>query len=181
MLIAAAWLLIAGGICACSPLFKRVSNALGRFVSTVGFPIGIVVLVLAADVGLGLNFLSSIFGLTTPPSPTVHPWLKYYFPVTIILGILLISRPIRNVRWASVISLGIGLLASAYLRIYFTGLSTTILGIVFVIVALAIYMVLRFVEDIFEFIGRILAFPPIATGIGLVSVYFGIITMAPAV
>jgi len=177
MLIPAAWLLIAGGVCACSPLFKRLSNSLARFISAVGFPFGVVVLILAADIGLGLNFLSSIFGLNAPPSSADHPYLKYYFPVTIVLGILLISRPIRNVRWASLVSLGMGLLASAYLRIYFAGLSTTILGIVFAIVALAIYMVLRFVEDIFDFIGRILAFPPFATGIGLVSLYFGILTM----
>jgi len=34
---------------------------------------------------------------------------------------------------------------------------------------------LRFIEDIFNFIGSILAFPPIAIAIGLVNIYFGIL------
>jgi hypothetical protein len=34
---------------------------------------------------------------------------------------------------------------------------------------------LRFVEDIFNLIGSILAFPPISIAIGLVNIYFGIL------
>ena len=180
MVVPAAILFIIGGVCACAPLFKRVSNALGRFISIIGFFVGIVVLVVAADIGLGLNFLSSIFGLNSIPTGS-SPYLKYYLPVMIVLGVLLISRPIRNIRWASLLSLGIGLLASIYLRMFFPSLGTMVLGIVFAITALAVYVILRFVEDIIEFIGMILAWPPVATIIGLVSLYFGIITVSAGV
>lgn len=181
MVVPAAMLFIAGGVCACAPLFKRVSNSLGRFISLIGFFVGIIVLVVAADIGLGLNFLSGYVGLNALPSPASNPYLKYYLPVLIVLGVLLLSRPIRNVRWASVLALGMGLLASIYLRMFLPSLSTLVLGVVFAIAALAVYVVLRFVEDIIEFVGRILAWPPIATIVGLVSMYFGIITLGSGV
>jgi hypothetical protein len=95
----------------------------------------------------------------------------------IALGVLLVSRPIRNVRWASIISLALGVLISYFLRTLLPSLlaSSTALVIVFLIATLAIYTLLRFVEDIFNVIGSILAFPPIAIAIGLVNIYFGIL------
>jgi hypothetical protein len=180
LVVPAAILFIAGGVCACAPLFKRVSNKINRFLSIVGFPVGITVLVVTADLALGLNFLSTIFGLNSIPVDA-YPYLKYWLPVMIVLGVLLISRPIRNIRWASILSLGLGLLASVYLRLFLPEVSTLILGVVFVITALTVYLVLRFVEDIIEFIGMILAWPPIATIIGLVSLYFGILTFTAGV
>ncbi len=47
--------------------------------------------------------------------------------------------------------------------------------IVFLIATLAIYTLLRLVEDLFDFIGSVLAFPPIAIAIGVVNIYFGIL------
>jgi hypothetical protein len=149
--------------------------------SIIGFFVGIMVLVVAADIGLGLNFLSGYFGLIALPSSSSNPYLKYYLPVIIVLGVLLLSRPIRNIRWASVLSLGFGLLTSIYVKMFLPSLSTLVLGVVFTIVALAVYIVLRFVEDIIEFIGMVLAWPPIATTVGLVSMYFGIITLGAGV
>jgi energy-converting hydrogenase Eha subunit C len=94
-----------------------------------------------------------------------------------VLGIMLISRPLKNLRWASLISLGVGILVAAYLRVALPGLLNNLeLGIIFLIITLILYTLLRFVEDILETIGSILAFPPIAVVIGLVSIYFGIVT-----
>ena len=174
MPFAVAYLLIAGGACACAPLFKRVSNSLGRLFSILGFFVGIGVIVAAADTALGLNLLSSGLSPTLAELEVVSPYLAYYIPLMIVLGLLLFSRPIRNIRWASLISLALGLLAAYYLRAILA-VDTTILAVVFLIATLAIYTLLRFVEDIFGFVGTVLAFPPIAIGIGLVAVYFGII------
>ncbi len=182
MVVSAAVLLIAGGVCACAPLFKRVSKTLARLLVGLGFLVGIGVILVAIDLALGLNVLSKYLGIPQVPDPNAtNPYLKYYLPVMAVLGILLFSRPIRNLRWASLIALGAGILAAAYLRVAFTGLisSNTVLAIVFIIVTLAVYTLLRFVEDILEMVGSILAFPPIAVAIGLVSIYFGILTLAP--
>jgi hypothetical protein len=176
MVVSTAILLIVGGICATAPLFKRVSKSLEKFLVILGLFIGAAVIIVAIDLALGLNILSSIFGIGFAPGASSNPYLQYYLIVMAILGVLLFSRPLRNVRWASLIALGIGILAAAYLHIAFSVTSTTILGVVFIVTILIVYTLLRFVEDILEFIGTVLAFPPIAIVVGLVSIYFGIIT-----
>ena len=174
MLVSAGIILVVGGLCGCAPLFKRVSQSLGRALSVLGFIVGIVVLIVAVDYALGFNFLSG--AISDALAATSSPYLKYFLPAMILLGILLISRPIRNVRWASILSLALGLLVSYFLRTLLPSLftSSTVLVIVFLIATLAIYTLLRFVEDLFDFIGSVLAFPPIAIAVGLVNIYFGI-------
>lgn len=176
MVVSIAVLLIAGGICSAAPLFRRVSKGLERFLVVVGFAVGIAVIIVTIDLALNLGILSNIFGIGFVPGPSSNPYLKYYLVVMAVLGLLLFSRPLRKVRWASLIALGMGILAAAYLHTAFAVTSSTILGVVFIVTILIIYTLLRFVEDILEFIGTVLAFPPIAIIIGLVSIYFGIIT-----
>jgi hypothetical protein len=182
MVFSAGIILVVGGLCACAPLFKRISQGLGRALSVLGFLVGILVLIVSVDYALGLGFLSSAISDAVAGASTSSPYLKYFLPAMIVLGILLISRPIRNVRWASIISLALGLLIAYFLRTFLPSLFTspgstfpTVLVIVFLIATLAIYTLLRFVEDLFEFIGSVLAFPPIAIAIGLVNIYFGIL------
>ncbi len=137
---------------------------------------GIAVIIVAADTALGLSFFANNF--TSPSTRNLveaSPYLRYYLPLMIALGLLLFSRPIRNIRWASLLALGVGLLAPYYVRALFPGLSATILAVIFIVATLAIYTLLRFVEDIFEFVGSVLAFPPIAVGIGIVALYFGVV------
>ena len=172
----AAYLLIAGGVCACAPLFKRVSTGLGRFLSGVGFFIGLGIVIVAADITLNLNLLGSF---SSPPAELdTHQYLRFWLPLMLVLGVLLFSRPIRNLRWASLVAVAGGLLADYYLRVFLPSLSAPILVVAFVVAAVAIYALLRFVEDLIEFVGSVLAFPPVAAIIGLVSVYFGILIIA---
>jgi len=178
MVFSAGIVLVVGGLCACAPLFKRVSQSLGRALSVLGFLVGILVLIVAFDYALSLGFLSG--EISAAVASTSSPYLKYFLPAMILLGILLISHPIRNVRWASLISLALGLLIAYFLRTFLPSFftSTTVLVVVFLVATLAIYTLLRFVEDLFEFIGSVLAFPPIAIAIGLVNIYFGILFFA---
>ncbi len=172
MVFPAAYLLIVGGVCACAPLFKRVSNSLGRFLSGIGFFVAIGIVIIAADTTLSLNLLGSLS--SPPPDLSNHQYLKFWLPLMLVLGLLLFSRPIRNLRWASLVALAGGLLAAYYLRVFLPSVNTPILAVVFIIATVAIYTLLRFVEDLVEFVGTVLAFPPIAVGIGLVSIFFGI-------
>jgi hypothetical protein len=180
MVVSAGILLVVGGLCALAPLFKRVSQGLGRFVTILGLSLGIVVLVVAVDYALALYFLSSVIQIPRPAdlSSLSSPYLKYFLPAMIVLGVLLVSRPIRNVRWASLISLAVGLLVTYFLQTVFSSVGTTVLVVVFLIATLAIYTLLRFVEDIFNLIGSILAFTPISIAIGLVNIYFGILFLS---
>jgi hypothetical protein len=180
MAVSAGVLLILGGICACAPLFKRASKSLERFLSVIGLVLGVVVLVVAVDYALTFNYLSSLIRIPSPSdlASTSTEFLKYFLPAMIVLGILLVSRPIKNIRWASLISLAVGLLVPYFLQELFPSLSTTVLLIVFLIAALAIYTLLKFVEDIFKLVSSILAFTPIALAIGLVNIYFGILLLS---
>lgn len=176
MVFPVAYILIAGGICACAPLFKRVASALGRLLSVAGFFVGIGVFVVAADTALEVG----LFGRLLSPSiedlsASAYPYLRYFLPLMIVLGLTLFSRPLRNIRWASLTSLGIGLTAAYLLNLTFPGLGPVILGAVFLVATLAIYMLLRFVEDIFDFVGTVLAFPPVSLAVGVAAVYFGIL------
>ncbi len=167
-------LLIIGGILACAPLFKRVSKSLERFMVALGLLVGVVVIVVTIDAALNLGIFSSILGTSLVPASNAFPYAQYFLIVMAVLGILLFSRPLRNVRWASLVALGIGILAAVAVHTFFAVSSTVILGVVFLVILLIIYTLLRFVEDILEFIGSVLAFPPIAIIIGLISIYFGI-------
>jgi hypothetical protein len=175
MVVSTAILLIIGGICAAAPLFKRVSKGLEKFLVVIGLVVGVAVIIVAIDLALNLGFLQSIFGLETAPATGSNSYLQYYLIVMAVLGVLLFSRPLRNVRWASLVALGLGILVAAYLHSGLGVTSTTILAVVFIIVIVIVYTVLRFVEDLLEFIGTVLAFPPVATIIGLISIYFGVI------
>ncbi|MBO0887969.1 hypothetical protein J2P12_02605 [Candidatus Bathyarchaeota archaeon] len=172
MVVYTAILLIAGGIFACAPLFKRVAKGLERLFIVLGFVVGIAVIIVTIVLALGLDFLSSIIG--SAPASNSFPYAGYTLIVMAVLGILLFSRPLRNIRWASLIALGIGILAATLLHITFAVSSTLVLGVVFIVTILIVYTLLRFVEDILEFIGTVLAFPPVAIAIGLVSIYYGI-------
>ena len=170
MVALTAILLILGGIFACAPLFKRISKGLERVMVALGLLIGIAIFVVAIDAALNLNFL----GTNLLPASSAFPYSQYTLIVMAVLGLLLFSRPLRNVRWASLVALGVGILAAAGVHAFLGVGSNIVLGIVFLIVLLIVYALLRFVEDILEFIGSVLAFPPIAVIIGLVSIYFGI-------
>lgn len=174
MVLSAGILLIIGGFCACASLFGRVSKDLVRFLEFVGFLVGIIILIVAVDYSFGGNLL--YFAIQTPShTSSAYAYMKYYLPSIIPLGVLLVSRPIKNIRWASLISLALGLLVPYFLSILVPTLSITVFAIVFLIAAVAIYTLLKFVEDIFKLVTSILAFAPIALAIGLINIYFGVL------
>ena len=176
MPFAAAYFLIAGGVCACSPLFKRVSSRLSRFLSGIGFFVGVGIVVVAADITLNLKLLE---GYSAPQAGLDdRQYLRFWLPLMLVLGVLLFSRPIRNLRWASLVAVAAGLLTAYYVKVFLPSLTAPILVVAFLIATVAVYALLRFVEDLVEFVGTVLAFPPVAAIIGLVSVYFGIVIVA---
>src|SRR2546426_117502 len=105
MVVSTAILLIVGGICAAAPLFKRVSKGLEKGLVILGLAVGIAIIIVAIDLALGLGILSGIFGIGFAPESTSNPYLKYYLVVMAVLGILLFSRPLRNVNPSSALDL----------------------------------------------------------------------------
>lgn len=93
-----------------------------------------------------------------------------------VAGLMLFLRPIKNVRWAALIALAVGLLASYYAYNAFH-VSTIVLMIVFVAATLLLYLLFKFAEDLLGIIGGILSFPPIAVIIGVACVVQAILIL----
>src|SRR5205807_8315722 len=117
MVVSTAILLIVGGICAAAPLFKRVSKGLEKGLVILGLAVGVAIIIVAIDLALGLGILSGIFGIGFAPAFSSNQYLKYYLVVMAVLGILLFLRPLRIVRWASLIALVFGFIVDVYVHV----------------------------------------------------------------
>jgi hypothetical protein len=143
--------LLAVGFVCLAPLFRGPLKPVSRLLVVVGFFLGILALVLAYVI------LSS----------------GHYDAFTLVIlgvaGLMLFLRPVKSVRWAVLVALAAGLLASYYAYNTFH-VTTTVLIIVFVAVTLLLYLLFKFAEDLLGAIGGILSFPPIAVIIGIVCI-----------
>ena len=142
--------LVVGFVCL-APLFRGSFKPISRVLVVVGFFLGIFVLVLVYEVFSRGHYDAFSLGILA------------------VAGLMLFLRPVKGVRWAALVGLAVGLLASyyAYSVIHVT---TTVLIIVFVAATLLLYLLFKFAEDLLGIIGGILSFPPIAVIIGIVCI-----------
>ena len=173
-------ILILGGLLAASWLFVRLagvssddmSNIVDKL-SLLGFPVGIVALI---TIGAGL-YLSSI-----QPSLFEGPDIQFGYSTfdlaTIaclgILGLVLILRPIKDFRFGAFISLAIGLLGAG-LFIFLGTESVQLLAVVFLILFIGIYLLIKFVEDLYLLIAEVLSSPLISVIVGILCLLQGIL------
>ncbi len=93
-----------------------------------------------------------------------------------LVGICILLKPLRNVRWAALIALIAGAGAVYILQSIFQ-LSNTVLIVVFLAIAFVSYLVFKFAEEALRLVGSILTFPPVSILIGLVSIFQGILIL----
>jgi hypothetical protein len=150
-------LLVVGFVCL-APLFRGSLKPISHVLVVVGFFVGIFVLVLVYETFSGGHYDAFNVGILG------------------IAGLMLFLRPVRSVRWAALVGLAAGLLASyyAYSVVHVT---TTVLIIVFVAATLLLYLLFKFAEDLLGIIGGILSFPPIAIIIGVVCILQAILIL----
>ena len=149
------YILIVSGICSLSWLFGRISRSLGSLVSFIGFLVGIVALATAA-----LSFLKGTSGIVT-------------LVLLVAVGLSLFLKPLKNVRWAALIGLACGIVALYYANAYFGQLGTAVMLVIFIVVALPVYLMFKFAEDILHSIGSLLSYPAITVPIGLLCLAQG--------
>lgn len=150
--------LLAVGFVCLAPLFRGSLKPVSRVLVAVGFFLGILALVLVYAV-----FSSGRYDVFT-------------LVILGVAGLMLLLRPVRSVRWAALVSLAVGLLASYYVYNAFH-VATTVLIIVFVAATLLLYLLFKFAEDLVGAIGGILSFPPIAVVIGIICVLQAILIL----
>ena len=148
-------ILIVSGICSLSWLFSRISRSLGSLVSFIGFIVGIVALATAA-----LSLLKSASDMVT-------------LVLLVAVGLSLFLKPLKNVRWAALIGVASGIIALYYANAYFGQLGTAVMLVVFIVIALPVYLMFKFAEDILHSVGSLLSYPAVAVPIGLLCLAQG--------
>lgn len=170
-------ILIVGGVVAISwfieklvrpvPVVGKPASILIKIVSFFGFFVGMLLIVTA--------------GVTWSTQAQVDPYTLY---LLIIAGLALFLRPIKDIPWAALLGLIIGGLAVGIVYFFFP-LPETIFGIastwiylaIFLIPAVIIYMVFKFIEDLLKLIGMILGSKPVTFILGLVCIAQGVLLL----
>ena len=150
-------LLIAGFTCL-APLFRGRLKPISHILLALGFLMGILALILVY-----LLFTSGHYD-------------PFTLGILVVAGLMLFLRPVKNIRWAALVALAVGLLASYYASSAYQ-VSTTVLIIIFVAATLLLYLLFKFAEDLLGAIGGILSFAPIAVIIGVICVVQAILIL----
>ncbi len=139
-------------------------SLLMKVVSLFGFFVGI--LLLATAVGAW-------------STPSVDSGTRY---LLIASGLALLLKPLRDVPWAALLGLIVGIVCVGLVYLLFPlpeavlGISSTwVYALIFFIPALLAYMLFKFLEDLLRLIGMILASKPVATILGLLCIVQGIL------
>ncbi len=158
----APYLLILGGITAASWLVTDKEKS----ASYIGFFIGILLLTTAAVAWSQQELDTGTYLLL------------------IATGLALFLKPIKDFPWAALIGLAAGCASAAY-AIWFVAIPETVFGVsakwiyisAFLIPALIAYLIFKFIEDLLELIGLILASKPISLLLALLCIAQGILLL----
>ena len=170
------YILIVGGLIAISwfieklvkpvPVVGTPASILTKVVSFFGFFVGIILLITGA-------------AAWQTHAPQVDTYTIY---LLIIAGLVLILKPIKDFPWAALLGLIAGGLCAGAVYFFFS-LPETVFGIasiwvyliIFLIPAVIVYMVFKFIEDILKLIGTLLASRPVTLIVGFVCIAQGIL------
>jgi len=172
------YVLIIGGIIAISwflekllkpvPVVGTPASILTKIVAFFGFFVGIILLITGA-------------AAWQTHAPNVDTYTIY---LLIIAGLVLILKPIKDFPWAALLGLIAGGLCAGAVYFFFP-LPETVLGIasiwvyliIFLIPAVIVYMVFKFIEDVLKLIGTLLASRPVTLIVGFVCIAQGILLL----
>ncbi|MHA2330809.1 MAG: hypothetical protein ACXAEU_02175 [Candidatus Hodarchaeales archaeon] len=177
------WLiLIIAGLFTALWIFQRLAEAyddnetlpnLVKFIGFFGVFIGIIC------------FITAVGGFLIPYFTETPTYTRMSMSTLIALvgaGIILCIRPIKNVRWGALLSLGVGILSMVVIialkMFIFPHVNDTWLIILIVILFAALggfYFTIKIFEDLYVLIGNILDSPPVALAAGIICIIEGIL------
>jgi hypothetical protein len=174
----AQYVLIIGGLIAISwfiekvvkpvPIVGTTTSILVKIVSFFGFFAGIALLITGASAW-------------QTQAPNIDTYTIY---LLIIAGVILILRPIKDFPWAALLGLIAGGAAIGAIYFFFP-LPETVFGIasvwvyviIFLIPAVIVYMVFKFIEDVLKLLGTLLASRPITLIVGFICIAQGVLLL----
>ena len=172
------YILILGGIIATSwftqkvlkpvPIVGTTASILTKIISFFGFFAGIALIVTGA-------------AAWQAQATNVDTYTIY---LLIIAGLALMLKPIKEFPWAALLGLIAGGLCAGAVY-FFVGLPETVFGIastwvyviIFLIPAVIVYMVFKFIEDVLKMVGTILASRPVTFIVGFMCIAQGILLL----
>ena len=172
------YILIIGGIIAISwflekllkpvPVLGTPASILTKIVSFFGFFAGIILIVTGA-------------AAWQTQASQVDTYTIY---LLIIAGLVLMLKPIKDFPWAALLGLIAGGLSAGAVYFFFP-LPETVLGIsaiwvyliIFLIPAVIVYMVFKFIEDVLKLLGTLLASKPITLIVGFICIAQGVLLL----
>ena len=172
----AEYILIIGGFVAMSWFVQKVI----RPVPVVGAPISLFSKILSF-----FGFFIGIFLVVTGAAAWKAQATNidnYTILLLIIAGLALMLKPIKDFPWAALLGLIAGSLSAGAVYFFFT-LPETIYGIsstwfyvaIFLIPAVIVYIVFKFIEDVLKLLGTLLASRPITFIVGAMCIAQGIL------
>ncbi len=169
-------ILILGGAVAASWLVQRMTKP----ALVVGEPVSLS-LRIASLFGF---FVGALMLVTAGQVWSAQSWDTGTTCLLVLTGLALVLKPLKEVPWASLLGLVVGLLCVGALYLFFP-LPDTVLGIssiwvylvVFFIPALIVYMIFRFIEDLLRLIGAVLGSRPVLLVLGLVCLVQGVLLL----
>lgn len=171
------YILILGGFVAISwfieklvrpvPVVGKSVSILTKIISFFGFFVGILLIVTA--------------GVAWSTQAQVD---NYTILLLIIAGLALFLRPIKDIPWAALLGLIVGGLAIGIVYFFFP-LPETVVGIasmwiylaIFLIPAVFVYIIFKFIEDLLKLIGMILGSKPVTFIVGIVCITQGVLLL----
>jgi len=174
----AAYILILGGVIAISWFIEKLVKP----IPVVGTPVSILTKIVSF-----FGFFAGILLLVTggaawqTHATNVDAYTVY---LLIIAGVVLILRPIKDFPWAALLGLIAGSAAAGAVYFFFP-LAETVLGIasiwvyviIFLIPAVIVYMVFKFIEDVLKLVGTLLGSRPVTLSVGFICVAQGILLL----
>jgi len=172
------YILIIGGIIAISwflekllkpvPVLGTPASILTKIISFFGFFAGIILIITGA-------------AAWQTQAPQVDTYTTY---LLIIAGLVLMLKPIKDFPWAALLGLIAGGLSAGAVYFFFP-LPETVLGIsaiwvyliIFLIPAVIVYMVFKFIEDVLKLLGTLLASKPITLIVGFICIAQGVLLL----
>ncbi|MDG6223826.1 MAG: hypothetical protein QCH99_11275 [Candidatus Bathyarchaeota archaeon] len=174
----AEYVLILGGIIAMSWFIQKVVKP----VPIVGTPTSILIRIVAFfGFFAGIALMITGAAAWQSQAPNVDTYTQY---LLIIAGLVLILKPIKDFPWAALLGLLAGGLVTG--AVYFLySLPETVMGIgsiwvyvaLFLIPAVIVYMVFKFIEDVLKLLGTLLASRPVTFIVGIICITQGILLL----
>jgi len=172
------YILILGGLVAISWFIEKLVKP----VPVLGTPTSILLKIISFF-GLFAGIILILTGAAAwqAQSPNLDMYTIY---LLIIAGLVLILKPIKDFPWAALLGLIAGGLCAGAVY-FFLPLTGPIFGIapiwiyviIFLIPAVIVYMVFKFIEDVMKLIGTFLASRPITLIVGFICIAQGILLL----